>query len=159
MKAFPLGLVVALIVFLFAPVRGDDSVYAPASGGFAVEQKLKSLVVSVDFENATIEEATNALTVMSRELDPDHKGVGFVLQPEAITAGRPITLRLDKVPLGETLRYVCELANVRYRVDEHFVSILPHASDVGLVKRTFHVDPSFVETVSGAGVIPPITTP
>src|SRR5580658_6610338 len=103
MKAFLFGLVVASILFLFALVRGDDSVYALASGGFAVEQKLKTMVVSVDFNNATIAQATEALTVMSRELDPDHKGVGFVLQPEAVTAGRPITLRLDNVPLGETL--------------------------------------------------------
>jgi hypothetical protein len=154
MKAFPLGLVVALILFLFAPVRGDDSIYAPASGGFAVEQKLKALTVSVDFNNATIEQATAALTVMSRQLDPAHKGVGFVLQPEAVVASRPITLKLDTVPLGETLRYVCELANLRYRVDEHFVSILPHASSEGLVKRTFHVDPSFVEAARQAGIIP-----
>jgi hypothetical protein len=91
---------------------------------------------------------------MSRQLDPEHKGVGFVLQPEAIAAGRPITLKLDNVPLNETLRYVCELSGLRYRVDEHFVSILPHPGDVGLVKRTFHVDPNFVESASGAGAIP-----
>jgi hypothetical protein len=155
MKAFPLRLVAASILFLFAPLRGDDSVYAPASGGFAVEQKLKAMVVSVDFNNASIVQATEALTEMSRELDPTHKGVGFVLQPEAVTAGRPITLKLDNVPLGETLRYVCELSGLRYRVDEHFVSILPHGTDVGLVKRTFHVDPSFVEAAQQAGAIPP----
>ena len=47
MNTLRLGLVAASIVFLFAPLRSDDSVYAPASGGFAVEHKLKSMVVSV----------------------------------------------------------------------------------------------------------------
>jgi len=159
MNMLRLGLVAASILCLFAPLRSDDSVYAPASGGFAVEQKLKSMVVSVDFRDATLEEATNALTVMSRGLDPAHKGVGFVLQPEAVAAGRHVTLKLENVPLGETLRYVCLLSGVQYRVDERFVSILPHASDVGLIKRTFHVDPSFVE--NNHVVIPPssLSTP
>jgi len=153
MNTLRLGLVAVSILCLFAPLRSDDSVYAPASGGFAVEHKLKSMVVSVDFNDATLEEATQALTVMSRQLDPTHKGVEFVLEPGAIAAGRHVTLKLDSVPLGETLRYVCELSGVRYRVDERFVSILPHASDEGLVKRTFHVDPSFVENLQQ--VIPP----
>jgi len=61
MNALRLGLVVASLLCLFAPLRSDDSVYAPASGGFAVEHKLKSMVVSVDFNDATIEEATQAL--------------------------------------------------------------------------------------------------
>jgi hypothetical protein len=159
MNALRLGLGVASLLFLFAPLRSDDSVYAPASGGFAVEHKLKSMVVSVDFRDATIEEATEALTVMSRQLDPTHKGVEFVLEPEAITAGHHVTMKLENVPLGETLRYVCELSGVRYRVDERFVSILPHGSDVGLVKRTFHVDPSFVENVQHVGTIPAQISP
>jgi hypothetical protein len=153
MNALRLGLVVASLLFLFAPLRSDDSVYAPASGGFAVEHKLKTMVVSVDFNDATLKESLQALTVMSRGLDPAHKGIELVLEPEAITAGHSVTLHLANVPLGETLRYVCELSGVRYRVDERFVSILPHAGDVGLVKRTFHVDPSFVENVQQA--IPP----
>lgn len=158
MKALRLGIASVLLIFLLAPVRSYDSVYAPASGGFAVEQKLKSMVVSVDFENATIEEATQALTNMSRGLDPKHQGIGFVIQPEALGASRSITLKLENVPLGETLRYVCELSGLRYRVDERFVSILPHGSDVGLVKRNFHVDPSFVQVSSQAGLIPPVQT-
>jgi len=153
MNTLRLGLVAASIVFLFAPLRSDDSVYAPASGGFAVEHKLKSMVVSVDFNDATLEEATQALTLMSRQLDPTHKGIEFVLEPGAIIAGHHVTLKLDSVPLDVTLRYVCELSGVRYRVDEHFVSILPHGSNEGLVKRTFHVDPSFVESMQHA--IPP----
>jgi hypothetical protein len=159
MNALRLGLVVASLLFLFAPLRSDDSVYAPASGGFAVEHKLKSMVVSIDFRDATIEEATQALTRMSCQLDPTHKGIGFILQPEVLAASKPVTLKLDQVPLGETLRYVCLLSGVRYRVEEYGITILPHASSEGLVKRTFHVDPSFVESAQNVGVIPAQISP
>lgn len=159
MNALRLGLVVASLLFLFAPLRSDDSVYAPASGGFAVEHKLKSMVVSIDFRDATIEEATQALTNMSRQLDPTHKGVQFSIEPEASAQGRPITLKLDKVPLGETLRYVCELSGVHYKVTEYFVDITPHWVGQELVKRTFHVDPSFVENAQNIGVIPAQISP
>jgi hypothetical protein len=142
-----------LALFLLVPVRADGPVPAET-----VDQKLKSIIVSVDFNHAKIEEALAALTVMSQQLDYTHKGVHFIIEPGIAPLTPPITLKLENVPLGETLRYVCELGRLRYKADNHLVSI-EAMSRVGgpgdeLVSRTFHVDPSFMEAISSAGVLP-----
>ena len=146
---------VGLILLAFAPVRGDDNASGRQSRAIAIEQRLKSTFVSIDFTTANIDQAIRALAALSKQRDPDHKGINFLIQPEASTSAKPITLKLDNVPLGVALHYVCELGSVHYKIDDYFVVIAP-TSVVGddLVKRTFHVDPSFVEAASNAGVIP-----
>ena len=54
--------------------------------------------MSLEFTNATIEEATNFLSVESKRLDPEHKGVNFVIQPEASTTAKPVSITLNNVP-------------------------------------------------------------
>ncbi len=67
---------------------------------FSLEEDLKNIYLSLDFNNATIEEATNFLSVESKRLDPNHKGVNFIIQPEASSSAKPVTLTLNNVPLG-----------------------------------------------------------
>jgi general secretion pathway protein D len=112
---------------------------------FGLDEELKNIFLSLDFNNATIEEATNFLSVESKRLDPNHKGVNFIIQPEASSTAKPVSITLNNVPLGEALRYVCQLANVKYKVQDYAISIIPFtASDEDLVSRTFSVQPSFV---------------
>ncbi|HEX4140144.1 MAG TPA: hypothetical protein VHY09_07335 [Candidatus Methylacidiphilales bacterium] len=112
---------------------------------FSLEEDLKNIFLSLDFNNATIEEATNFLSVESKRLDPNHKGVNFIIQPEASSSAKPVTLTLNNVPLGEALRYVCQLANVKFKVQDYAISIVPFtANDQDLISRTFIVQPSFV---------------
>ena len=146
---------VFLVVLL---ARSDD--YVSPSRATDIDYRLKSIVVSVDFQNATIEDATNALAGMSRQLDPSHRGIQFVVEPEAAAEGKPITLKLDKVPIREALRYTCILGGVAYHVDDYSVFIRPSTWEgQEMDKRTFHVDPDFVKAASSAGVIPPVQTP
>ena len=117
------------------------------------------IVVSIDFTKANINEAVEALSALSKEIDPDHQGINFVVQPDAAASAQPITLKLDKVPLGETLRYVCELGGVHYKIGDRFVTIAPVQAGPELVKRIYNVDPSFVESAANAGIIPMRQTP
>ncbi len=55
------------------------------STSFGVEQTLNRVFLSLDFSNASIEEATNFLSIESKRLDPNHKGINFIIQPEAST--------------------------------------------------------------------------
>lgn len=120
---------------------------------FSLEEELRTIYLSLDFNNATIEEATNFLSVESKRLDPNHKGVNFIIQPEASSTAKPVTLTLNNVPLGEALRYVCQLANVKYKVQDYAISIVPFsANDQDLISRTFIVQPSFL-SVANTGVI------
>jgi len=127
--------------------------------GFSLEQRLKDVYLSLDFNNATIEEATNFLSIESKRLDPDHKGVNFVIQPEASTTAKPVSITLNNVPLGEALRYVCQLANVKYKVQEFAISIVPFSQNTDdLISRTFIVQPNFVAPPSSVGTIESATS-
>ncbi|MEJ0000052.1 MAG: hypothetical protein WDO13_13305 [Verrucomicrobiota bacterium] len=149
--------VLGFVLSLLAPASGDDA-FSPDAAA-AVRQKLESIVVSVDFNKATIGEAILALGILSRQADRDHRGIGFVMQPSVSELGQPVTLKLDNVPVGVALHYVCELGRIRYKVDGHFVSVVPLGGGCGMEQRTFHVDPSFVGILSKAGVIPSAQTP
>jgi general secretion pathway protein D len=121
---------------------------------FGLDQELKSIFLSLDFTNATIEEATNFLSIESKRLDPAHKGINFIIQPEASTTAKPVTIALNNVPLGEALRYVCQLANVKFKVQDYAISIVPFTSNTDdLVSRTFVVQPNFVVSPPPPGTI------
>jgi general secretion pathway protein D len=121
------------------------------STSFGVEQTLSRIFLSLDFNNASIEEATNFLSIESKRLDPNHKGINFIIQPDASTSAKPITLTLNHVPLSEALRYVCQLANVKFKVQDYAISIVPFTQNTeDLISRTFNVQPSFVAPPSAS---------
>ena len=124
-----------------------------AETNFDIDQKLKSIFVSLDFTDVSIEQATNFLYTESKRLDePTHKGIPFIIQPDASSTAKPITLTLNNVPVGEALRYICQLANVKYKVQDYAVSIVPFtASTDDLISRVFIVPPSFVQPPETAG--------
>jgi len=137
--------------------EGQPSIIANTN--FGLDQKLKDIFLSLDFSNATIEEATIFLSNESKRLDSEHKGVNFVIQPEASTTAKPVTITLNNVPLGEALRYVCQLANVKYKVQDYAISIVPFSQNTeDLISRTFIVEPNFVAPPSAGGVIESATS-
>jgi general secretion pathway protein D len=115
---------------------------------FDLDQKLRSIFIpALNFTNgASIEEATSFLFSESKRLDePTHKGIPFIIEPDASASAKPITLSLNNVPVGEALRYICQLANVKYKVQDYAVSIVPfNASTDDLISRIFIVPPTFV---------------
>jgi hypothetical protein len=148
-----------LILLTFAPLRADDESPGQPARASDLDQKLKSVFVSIDFTNATIDDAIRALAIVSKQQDPDHRGISFIIQPEVTATAKPVTLKLDNVPLGVGLRYVCLLSGVHYKVDNRLVTIAPQPGGQELVKRTFQVEPSFVASLHDAGVIPEQSAP
>jgi len=146
----------------YEPINNKDTTSSAQEGqpaivahtNFSLEEKLKDIFLSLDFNNATIEEATNFLSIESKRLDRDHKGVNFIIQPEASTSAKPVSVTLNNVPLGEALRYVCQLANVKYKVQDYAISIVPFSQSTDdLISRTFIVQPNFVAPPSATGTI------
>jgi general secretion pathway protein D len=121
---------------------------------FGLDQKLKNIYLSLDFNNATIEEATNFLSIESKRLDPDHKGVNFIIQPDASSSAKSVSLTLNNVPLGEALRYVCQLSNTKFKVQDYAISIVPFTQSTDdLISRTFIVQPNFVVPPAAGGEV------
>jgi hypothetical protein len=98
----------------------------------AIEKKLKTIVIpSFDYEGTSLEEAIDFLRLRAAELDtnesdPEKKGFNIVVKmPE----GKPMplinSLKLRNVPLGVALKYICDLAAVRYEVNEFAIVISP----------------------------------
>jgi|GEM_PF-3173113 len=113
------------------PIKIDVEEKAPEnSAKAAIEKKLKTIVIPrLDFEGTSLEEAIDFLRLRAAELDtnesdPEKKGFNIVVKmPE----GKPMplinSLRLRNVPLGVALKYICDLAAVRYEVNEFAIVI------------------------------------
>ena len=87
---------------------------------FGISEKLKSIVLpTVDFEEAPLQDAVNFLNVNHMILILRHtKGMNFILVPEAQRTLQNYYAALRNVPLGEALRYITNLGNVKYKLDQ-----------------------------------------
>ncbi|GEP41925.1 hypothetical protein [Brevifollis gellanilyticus] len=115
-----------------------------------MSNKLNSIVIpQVQFSNATIEEALEFLRVKNRDLDtletdPSRKGVSFILKGGDEPSQARISLDLKDVPLGEALRYVTELAGMKYKVEPYAVVVVPLSeTTTEQFTRTYKVPPDW----------------
>lgn len=95
------------------------------------KEKLDRIIFPVvSFRDATLEDALEFLRVKSRDLDtfekiPENRGVNMVLQTGDAPVDAKITLDLKDVPMTEALRYVTELAGLKFRIEPKAVMIEP----------------------------------
>ncbi|WP_395749421.1 hypothetical protein [Prosthecobacter sp.] len=119
-------------------------------GAYLTEKMNKIILPSVHFEGATIEEAIEYLRVKTRDLDAfaetsGSRGVNLIMRNGDAPSNASISLDLKEVPLGEALRYVTELAQMKYKVEEHAVLIVPLSENSSeQVTRTYRVPPDFL---------------
>jgi general secretion pathway protein D len=146
--------------------------HKPAVKGFQVEntlgggkaptvylsQKMQKIVFpQVQFTGASIEEAVEFLRVKSRDLDtfetdPARKGVNIILKPGENAPTASISLDLKDVPMQEALRYVTELAGMKYKVEPFAVLIVPVTeTTTEQFTRIYKVPPDFESMSSGGG--------
>ncbi|WP_346331157.1 Amuc_1098 family type IV pilus outer membrane protein [Prosthecobacter sp. SYSU 5D2] len=120
-------------------------------------RKMQEIVFpSVQFAGASIEEAVEFLRVKSRDLDlvetdPTKKGVNIILKAGDAPVTASISLDLKDVPMVEALRYVTELAGMKYKVEPFAVLIVPGSeTTVEQFTRIYKVGPDFL-TLGGSG--------
>jgi len=100
-----------------------------------LQEKLKSIVIDkINFDKADIATVIQFLQQKSKELDPDHQGVNFVLRLSAGTpaSGAPepnihqeVTLALEDVPLGKVLDEITRQTNLQYWVEDYAIYLRP----------------------------------
>ncbi len=94
-----------------------------------IKQKLEKLIIPhIQFQGATAAECLEYLRVKSRELDtmapdPAARGVNILYKAGNPPSNAAISLDLKEIPLGEALRYVVELANLKMLVQPYAVLI------------------------------------
>ncbi len=147
----------------------------------AITAKLNRIVIpKIELNDTTIREAVEFLKQRSRDLDnttddPKMKrGVNIVLKlpiapaaeapvdPNAVSGTEPtatpqitgdskITLSLSNVPLIEALRYLTELAGLKYKIEPFAVSIVPISENTDdLFTKEFRVPPGFIPSNADA---------
>ena len=135
LPAFALAVtLVALVLPTYATAQEQPATAStippapPASGRNAIMSKLNSIIIDkVNFNKLDIATAVDFLTAKSKELDPDHVGINFVLNlpPDAPHVHREISMTLENVPLIAVLKYMTEQANLVYSVDAYAVDLRP----------------------------------
>lgn len=89
-----------------------------------LKRKLDVVVFSeINFTNATVPDVLTYLQKQSGLLSPDKTEVNFVWLVPPDTKMPTITLSLRRVSLSDLIGYVMEVAQLRYRVEEHAVVI------------------------------------
>lgn len=93
-----------------------------------LEDKLKAIVIPhLDVEEASIEEAANFLRRHAEKAGGDNSRVNIlVVFPKADAGVRPrVTMELRNVSLYDAIRYCCEAAECRMRIDDNCVVVTP----------------------------------
>jgi general secretion pathway protein D len=149
----------------------------PGTGSENIDYKLKHIIIPVvDFDDTTVEEAIDFLRQRARELDtfeldPNKKGINFVIRKPRLSGAAGIDAELDvegglgaiqdpgtarvkelklrNVPLANVLQYICEQARLRYKIDEFAVTLLPIGSGEGddILTRKWKVPPTFLTDI------------
>jgi hypothetical protein len=116
-----------------------------------MERKLHRIVLDhVEFEEITLDTAISFLKVRAKALDPDGRGVNFLLLPpkDADTPIPTVTIMADDMPLDELIRYLCLATGYQYRVEEHAVVIAPPCRALDAMQtRTFPLAPGTADSL------------
>lgn len=131
---------------------------AASDGVSHITYKLRNIIIPrIDFEDTSIEEAIDFLRLRaaeldSTELDPNKKGMNIVVRGGGdLGSIRLDQLQLKNVPMNVALKYICDKAKLRYRVDDFAVTLVP-ITETGddLFTRTFQVPPDFAAVLSAS---------
>jgi general secretion pathway protein D len=141
------------------PVQGQAIAFeygvGRSPGAYLTEKMNKIIFPTVQFDGATIEEAIEYLRVKSRDLDTftDNsgvKGVNIILRMGDAPSNATISLDLKDVPMSEALRYVTELAQMKYKVEAHAVLVVPISENASeMYTRSYRVPPDFLSSGGG----------
>lgn len=157
--------------------RGPEQV--STGQAYITEKLRRIVIPVVNFEDITVEEAVDFLRQRAIELDTlevnaEKKGVNFLIKGDTAAAGgladagldaaaavggaaaggsigaiKIKSLRLSNMPLGQVLKYICEKARLRFKIDDYAVTLVPitEAGDEKLT-RVFRVPPGFHDALA-----------
>ncbi|MFN0074864.1 MAG: Amuc_1098 family type IV pilus outer membrane protein [Prosthecobacter sp.] len=141
------------------PVQGQQVVFdygvGRSPGAYLTEKMNKIIFPTVQFQGATIEEAIEYLRIKSRDLDTftdasGVKGVNIILRTGDAPSNASISLDLKDVPMSEALRYVTELAQMKFKVEAHAVLVVPLSENASeQYTRSYRVPPDFLSSGGG----------
>lgn len=128
---------------------------SPDASRYYTEKMNKIIFPSVMFAGASVDEAIEFLRIKSRdydtiERDPTKRGVNLILRAGSSPSTAQITLDLKDVPMVEALRYITELAGMKFKVEPYAVVVVPLSETTSeQYTRTYKVPPDFLSLGQG----------
>ncbi len=86
--------------------------------------ELAIVMDSLEINNVSVDDAVHRLSAVSKRVDPDQKGMSFVVDVDAVETSRPISLSLRNVTIYDALRNICKLGNVKAKIDGSQIHIV-----------------------------------
>ena len=119
-----------------------------AGAAEAVAKKMHTIVFShFEMKEATVETVFKYIKTRAQELDPEQEGINFVFRydEDSKKSGRKtlITAELKNIPVGDLIRIICRLADMKYKVDKHAVVIADKSVPLEQMEtRVYRLDPA-----------------
>lgn len=102
----------------------------------------------IKLKNATIDEAVRLLTKESKQADPEHKGIRFVIRAPSPRPPASITMDEHNASLKTVLKQIQHQTGYAYAVGDKAVSMW-YDNGEGLTRRTFTVPNGFIAITPG----------
>lgn len=92
-----------------------------------MEARLSAIIIpEINFESVSLNAAIDFLSQEAARRSAEGEPINFVrMFPRELGEGREIDLRLTNIPLGEAMRYVGDMAGVRFLPDQYAVRVVP----------------------------------
>lgn len=107
--------------------KGDQTVEergpqeSAQEGKSKIYEKLQSIIIpEIDFGGANVNSILIQLKRRSKELDPEKVGINLIFSADT---NPEVSLQFTNIPLGEVIRYLCQYAKLKYKVEENAVTI------------------------------------
>lgn len=140
----------------------ESATASSLQGRDSIVEKLRTYrLPSIEFQGATVPEVIELLRLRSRDLDPEGRGIDFVLNlPDELKSAQ-ISLSLKDIPMEEVLRYVTEMAGVAYRIETRAVVLTSLGEKNGaMITRSYRVPPDFIQnSATSAAAAAPAADP
>ena len=133
-----------------------------ASGIF---KKLELVIPKVNYVNASVESVVSNIKRVTKLLDPDGVGLNIVLKiskdlgedasliddEESVASG--VNLEFDQIPVEELLKYFCDQAGLKFRVEEYAIVITEKGAETSfdMTTKFYPVAPNFQDAIDGTG--------
>jgi len=134
----------------------ESATASSLQGRDSIVQKLQNYrLPSIEFQGATVPEVIELLRLRSRDLDPEGRGIDFVLNIPDDLKSAQISLSLKDIPMEEVLRYVTGMAGVAYRVEPRAVVLTSLSEkDAAMITRSYRVPPDFIQNSATSTAAP-----
>lgn len=100
------------------PIQGTDSTFDENT-----YEKLKTLTVSVNWNDISLKEALEDLTSKSQQADAEHSGIKFS-SPTSFNAQK-ISISITNVPIIDILAYLSQQAHLNMKIHKREILLLP----------------------------------